>query len=120
MSKPWTVTGSPERALKAVREGAAAGLDDASRGILERSNARVPVDQGDLLASGRVVVDPDTLKAAVSYGGTPELDVVAVVQHERMDYHHPSGGQPKFLESSFVDERNNVLPVIAAAIKKRT
>ena len=115
----FTVTSHFDEANRKVNAGLVDGLRDVMEQMLEASNRLVPVDSGDLRDTGRVVVDPHTLEAAVTYGGGDE-DVVAVQQHERMDYDHPNGGQPKFLEAAIMSERDKVERVVGAAVQKRT
>ncbi|ERG63537.1 hypothetical protein L332_03605 [Agrococcus pavilionensis RW1] len=77
----------------AVEQGARAGLREAGRAVLKASNAKAPKDDGDLIKSGRVVVDDLTVQ--VSYTA-----VHAPLQHENLDWKHDAGGGPKFLESA--------------------
>lgn len=68
-------------------------------GVMAESQQIVPVDTGALRDSGEVD-RPETSGGNVSvslhYGGG-SVDY-ALIQHERLDYHHPNGGSAKFLE----------------------
>lgn len=76
-----------------VEQAARDGLRDAGKQLLKASNAKAPVDDRDLIKSGRVKIDDLTMR--VHYTA-----VHATFQHERLDYEHADGGQAKFLESA--------------------
>jgi len=85
--------------------------------VLTESRRIVPLEEGTLERSGRI--DADGLVAAVSYGGgDPELDVVAVVQHERLDYQHAPGRKAKYLESTMLAEADTVRDIIATEVRR--
>lgn len=96
----------------------AADADKTVGGALHREAERimtlskrdfVPVDLGTLRASGHVR-PPETHGTVVSvtmgYGGAAKA--YAVVQHERLDFRHPRGGQAKYLEAPVMQEARNV------------
>ena len=66
--------------------------------IMTRSKADfVPVDTGTLRASGHVdqpKTEPGRITVTLGYGGA--ASAYALVQHERLDYHH-TVGQAKYL-----------------------
>lgn len=78
--------------------------------LLTVSQGRVPVDTGVLRASG--VASTDGRRAAVSYD-TP----YAARQHEEIGWHHPKGGQAKYLESALHDEENTIRKLIQHQLK---
>lgn len=85
-------------------------LKKAGQTALKESNTLVPVDDADLKKTGRVNIDDLTVQ--VSYTG-----LNAVLQHENLDYQHPNGGQPKFLEQAV----RNINPerIIADEMRRR-
>lgn len=77
--------------LSLIEQAAQDGLREVAKAALRDSNERAPVEDGDLVKSGRVVVDD--LTAQVSYSS-----FYAPLQHENLDWKHPDGGEAKFLE----------------------
>ncbi len=105
-----------EHALAAVKDGAGDGLSDLAERVLTEAKAAAPKDSGALIGSGTTAVDYEALEAAVGFGSGGSA-VNAVVQHERMDYHHDDGG-PKYLEIPFVAVGSSVgAAIIGAAIE---
>jgi len=82
--------------------------------IFDESQRLVPVDTGDLKASGylEVVKSGGTVRAEVGYtrGGKPKY---AGAVHERLDQGHQAPTQAKFLEHAVDKHINNVGPRIA-------
>jgi hypothetical protein len=103
MSVTWT--GIPEfrRKMAALRTGTprqiGAALYQEGQHIMTRSKSEfVPVDTGTLRASGQVTLprqESGRVVVELGYGGA--ASAYALVQHERMDFHHPVG-QAKYLE----------------------
>lgn len=94
------------------RRLASEGLQRALEHALGVSNQRVPLEEGTLERSGRV--DVDGLNGAISYD-----TVYAVVQHERLDFHHPvPGRRAKYLESAMNDEREVMLRLMAVPLRR--
>lgn len=92
-----------------VPEAVASALYQEAEAIMTDSKANyVPVDTGVLRDSGMVSA-PDMsgneISVSMGYGGA--ASAYAVVQHERLDYHHEVGG-PKYLERPFLDAANNL------------
>ena len=96
-----------ERVAAQVRRGVGAGTRAAAELLLEESNRRVPLETGDLLASGQVTTDAEG-KAAVSYS-----DAEAVRQHEDPYYRHDPGRSRKYLEIPMLTQRPSMLRVMA-------
>lgn len=78
--------------LTEVEKAAQDAMRKTARQLLTRSNELAPRDDGDLIKSGKVVVDD--LSVTVRYTAPH-----AVFQHERLDFDHGRGG-PKFLEAA--------------------
>lgn len=72
---------------------------------------RAPTRTGALRASARIVEEPGSGTAAVTFDADH-----AVYQHENLDYRHDDGG-PKFLETALVSERGTVGRLLQAEIR---
>lgn len=77
--------------LSIVEKAAQDAMKKTARQLLKRSNELAPRDDGDLIKSGKVVVDD--LSVSVRYTAPH-----AVFQHEHLDWEHEAGGSAKFLE----------------------
>lgn len=100
-------------AARELRAAAARGLFLGAEHVLGGSNNVVPLDEGPLMQSGTASVDEPSLTAMVSYD-TP----YAVPQHERLDFRHAPGREPKFLENSLNAARLEVSALIAAELRR--
>lgn len=81
-----------------VRQAVAAELYREGQETMAASKPLVPVDMGVLRASGTVFrpeFDGNRVSVTIGYGGA--ASDYALVQHERLDYHHDVG-QAKYLE----------------------
>lgn len=67
--------------------------NDVAKPILKRARELAPSDEGDLRKSGKIAVDDKTVTVAFRAKH-------AWLQHERLDYEHPNGGQAKYLETA--------------------
>lgn len=113
----WSFTPSPVNAL-AVMAGAKIAAEDAgAQVLLAKSQPLVPVDQGTLVASGQVVRDGEG--AAVVYSATNPEDGYnyAVIQHERLDFHHEHG-QAKYLEQPMHTEAGAIGEAMAQIVRR--
>ena len=108
------------KAGKGVARSAAAGVYELGNVIMADSQLRVPVDTGDLKASGFVAVpnvSGGTITSEVGYGGT--ADDYALVQHEDTTLRHPNGGEAKYLETSInLFSGNRGLRIMGEAVRK--
>jgi hypothetical protein len=98
--------------LAVAPEGA--GVDAARASalhLLGEAAMLAPVDTGDLRGSGNVAELPDG--AAVRFQTR-----YAAVQHERLDFNHPRGGQAKYLEAPLIQNRDRYLRHILDAIRR--
>lgn len=96
---------------KATEKAASLGLRKGAELVLQRSNARVPIQEGTLERSG--VASVDGLKAAVSYDTK-----YATRQHEDMTLRHDSGRSAKFLETALNESGQDILDLVAAEIRR--
>jgi hypothetical protein len=89
----------------------------AAEHLLAASQPLVPVDKGDLKASGRV--EQEGTGARVIYDAvSPEGYPYGIRQHEDMTLHHPHGGQAKFLEQPFHTEARAIAVLIASTLRR--
>lgn len=94
------------------RRLASEGLRRALEHTLGVANTQVPLEEGTLERSGRV--DVDGLEGSISYD-TP----YAVIQHERLDFHHPiPGRKAKYLEDPMHSEREIMLQLMAVGLRR--
>lgn len=70
--------------------------------ILDRAQAKVPVDTGFLKSTGKVVQVEDGFE--VRYDAD-----YAIYVHENLEAQHPRGGQAKFLEDAFYEVMSEVM-----------
>lgn len=85
----------------AVRKAAAGGLYQFADGVVmsDAKDHYVPWEEGILRDSGHVelpVFHGSDISVALGFGGAAKD--YAAIQHERMDFRHPRGGGPKYLE----------------------
>jgi hypothetical protein len=106
-----------KRAKDARDKGARRGLLLGARVVLNRSNAQVPHEEGDLERDGGISVDDSILVAAVAYGRSAQTAPYAERQHEDLSLHHDAGRNGKYLENALNETRDQVAAVIAQAIK---
>jgi hypothetical protein len=102
-----------EAGASAIPALAAAGLEEMEM-VMSEAKEVTPVDLGTLRDSGHVL-PPDTSPTGVEivagFGGA--ASDYAIVQHERLDYSHATGGA-KFLERPFL-ARVATMPLTLAA-----
>lgn len=122
------VTEGLQEAIEKIGHGSAKGLEKALLFIANESQKKAPVELGDLRGSVEVDIDGKTIANGVSGGGitilseTPGEGTVgrvsfnepyAAVQHERVDFKHPMGGQAKYLETVLNNEQDTIIRMIA-------
>lgn len=96
----------------------AAGIDNATdRALADSANHLLgeavrlaPVDTGDLRGSGNVA----PIQGGYEVRFTQRY---AAVQHERLDYHHPRGGQAKYLEQPLEANRQRYLQHLRDSVR---
>ena len=91
--------------LEQVPELTAEGLNEAAMDIGARAAEKAPVDTGDL--RGSMTVD------TIVYNGEAISEIrfnekYAAVQHERLDFNHPKGGEAKYLEKAAIEKAEQV------------
>lgn len=102
-------TWNDRKARDAAKEARVEGSIKAAERILKISQGEVPIDQGELRDSGRVVADEDG--AIIAYD-TP----YAVRQHEDLTLRHPHGGDAKYLERPLSENHELLVRALAEAL----
>lgn len=84
-------------------------LDLAGKAI-----SRAPIETGDLRGSGasEVISEGEQDIGAVGFS-TP----YAVVQHESLDFDHPNGGEAKYLERPYLENRERYKAHLGRAVR---
>lgn len=101
-----------------ARVALSSALFAAAHDVGNQADNLVPVDEGILKASQAITppkAHSKTPTARITYGG-PSAPY-ALVQHERLDYEHPKGGQAKYLEEPFTEEVNRWPTRFSARLK---
>lgn len=96
-----------------ARAGLINGLEAGMEHVLQEARVLVPNEEGDLEQSGVASVDPSSLTGAVSFD-TP----YAVRQHEELSWRHSDGGTAKYLERPMNSNRDVVLDLVAAQVRR--
>lgn len=110
-------------AALAVHEVLGEAAKAAADVILDASQPGVPVEEGVLKASGRVV--PDGISAVITYGHDNDggadhapSNQYAIKQHEDMTLNHPNGGGAKWLEQAMHTAGGRAIDAAAATLHK--
>jgi len=90
------------------------GLKKATKFLFDRTQEVVPVDNGDLKASGVWVVEGDGFEAV---GSISYLIFYAVYVHENLENFHPNG-QAKYIEGPVREYRFVTVKIILDEMKK--
>lgn len=98
-----------------VRKAAAQGLHYSAQNLLDKSLAVVPRETAELAGSGGTDVDESTLIASVYYDDA--RDIKTIKQHEDLTYHHPRGGEAKFLEKPASRHKGDLVESLARFLK---
>jgi hypothetical protein len=96
------------------RKAALNGCEDAAHELLTRASELVPIEEGTLLRSGRVVTGETG--AAVGFGSGGSSDY-AIPQHERLDYRHDNGRQAKYLEQPHRAMAGEIVTIIGKRVR---
>ena len=96
--------------LTQIEQAAQAALVDTAKEVLKTAKTLVPVDDGDLKRSGKVKAQWQDVAVVFR---APH----AWLQHERLDFEHPNGGQAKYLEAAV--DQVGVEAAIVGAVRAR-
>lgn len=88
------------------------GMQDVANDIWQRAADKAPVKTGALRGSGAigVVQNGDEITAEISFN-----EKYAAIQHERVDFHHPKGGEAKYLERAALEKADQIRNKLAKA-----
>ena len=89
--------------LRDINDAIDQGIDECAADLQGKSANRAPIDTGKLRES---CIIEEAGEHAVFVGYSKETDDYAMVQHERLDFSHPRGGGPKYLENPFNENAN--------------
>lgn len=95
--------------LSLVEQAAQDAMRKAGRAVLKRARELSPSDTGESDKSGFVAIDDLTVQVGFT-------SLVSMLQHENLDWQHPQGGQPKFLE--IAADEINIEALALAAIRE--
>lgn len=99
--------------LAAIHGASVEGLQLGAEHLLAVSSVLAPHEEGTLERSGDMDLDPDEPAASVFYD-----TVYAARQHEELTWRHDQGKQAKYLEEPMNTERDVMLQLLAAPIRK--
>lgn len=99
--------------LARTQRNAKVGTQKGLEHVLGEAKKIVPLDEGPLERSGKVVMNEGDIGGAIIFD-TP----YAVVQHENLSYRHLPGRTAKYLEGPMNREASVVLAIIAAEIRR--
>jgi hypothetical protein len=111
VSKGWELK-VDKTIAKSMHAAASRGLAIGAEHVLGEARKTVPIEEATLERSGATSLDPENLKAAVTFD-TP----YAVVQHEDMGLRHDAGRSAKYLETAMNSETTTVREIIARTIR---
>ena len=94
--------------LSTIEKAAIAGQREAARAVLKLARELSPTDTGQSDKSGFTASDDLT----VQVGFTSHI---SRIQHENLEYQHPGGGVPKFLEVA--EANTDVAGIIAKKVR---
>jgi hypothetical protein len=97
--------------LSLIEKAAQDALLEVAEAVIENSNDRAPRLTGE--TEGTSFARVDDLTAQAGYDS-----FVARLQHEDLEYEHPLGGEPKFLEKAAEDVRPHVGSMIEKHIRE--
>lgn len=103
------------RAIENAGDLSEEGLLDVTVDIGSRAAERAPVETGALRGSMTATVeqDGDQLVGEVRF-----TEKYAAVQHERVDFRHPQGGEAKYLERAALEKAGQIRSKVAKAYQK--
>jgi hypothetical protein len=123
MAVSWRYTPPKVNVAAVIAAAAPLASHAAAEHLLEASRGLVPVEEGVLKASGRVVQDES--RAVVTYGrdddggdGHAPSNQYVIVQHEDLALNHPNGGSAKFLEVPMNSERDTVAKIVGHELRQ--
>lgn len=102
---------------KKIAQAAQEALIKCAADLQTRSVNRAPIDTGKLREN--CVVDTSQIGGGtIRVGYSPEVDAYSMIQHERLDFNHPRGGEAKFLENPFNENLDKYYAFILDEVRK--
>lgn len=102
--------GTPD-AVAVLRAARRAALAEIGAAILRESTTRVPIDTGELAASGESQVVYDRVYVVYT-------DPKAVLIHEDLTANFDGGREAKFLENALAQVRSRVVQIAAGHLRR--
>ncbi len=99
--------------LSLYEQAAQAGLLEIAEQTLVRAKELSPTITGESDDSGFMLVED--LIAQVGF-----TSFVSLLQHEKLEFRHPNGGEPKFLETAAAEIEPDVERIMAAKLRAVT
>ncbi|MBB1511974.1 HK97 gp10 family phage protein [Tessaracoccus sp. MC1627] len=96
--------------LTQIEQAAQAAMVETAKEVLRVAKSLAPKESGKLRRSGKV--ETDFKSVSVVFKGR-----YAWIQHERLDFKHPNGGQAKYLEAAV--EQSGAKQKIADGVRVR-
>lgn len=90
----------PPAVVAQIRAAAQVALTAEADAVLAAAKELAPKEMGDLAASGErqgPEWEGDTCVVLLGFGGTPDTEPYALIQHERTDFQHAPGTQSHYL-----------------------
>lgn len=104
-----------DKAISLAKQAAIQAIQTCAADLQGKSAAQAPIDTGDLRANcsvSPVQQEGNTVSVTVGY----DLPY-AIVQHEHLEFRHPKGGGPKYLENPFKENAAKYEHFIKDAVK---
>lgn len=107
------------KAVKEIEGATLEGMKAAMEDVFETSQYYVPVDTGELAASGFLEIDTTVKNPRVIIGYAPRgRPHYAIIVHEDLEMPHQAPTQAKFLERAVQEHAGDILPTIAKHAQK--
>ena len=103
------------KAMNSIHTALEDSLLTCGADLQEKSVNRAPIDTGKL-RENCVVDDAELSSGVVKVGYTRKVDKYSLVQHERLDFNHPQGGEAKYLENPFNESTQRYIEYIGEQI----
>lgn len=96
-----------------IANAASEALLNCAVDLQDISVNRAPIDTGKLREN--CVIDDSELDTTLTVivGYSREVDKYSIVQHERLDFNHPNGGEAKYLENPFNENTDKYIKYLA-------
>lgn len=106
------------KAERAFEDGSETGIHNSLDTLLTECLLIVPLEFGDLQRSGRI--ETKGMTGLIEFGGSPCDDpIIAVVQHEHLEFKHKLGRQAKYLEEPLLQSIERTHRTIGKALWDR-